>query len=162
MSLNMTARNLVRITALLSVTMLLAPSLSGCGGLSRALGVSKRPPDEFTVVGRAPLVVPPDYNLMPPKKGSDVGAAANMQADPRKMAYQALFPVGRNLPGRMPAISSGDVSSSALGRDPSDTMSGNYILSPDNVPTNDDIYLDHMNTDNQGIGAPPVGEDVKP
>ena len=41
--------------------------LSACGGsVQEALGGGARAPDEFQVVRRAPLVLPPDYNLRPP------------------------------------------------------------------------------------------------
>ncbi len=46
---------------------LLAPLLAGCGdSTKRALGWEKTPPDEFSVMTRAPLVLPPDYDLRPP------------------------------------------------------------------------------------------------
>jgi len=44
--------------------------LSGCGETRRALGYDKTPPDEFTVVSRAPLSQPPDYSLRPPAPGA--------------------------------------------------------------------------------------------
>ena len=43
--------------------------LSGCGSTAKALGMSKVTPDEFRVVTKAPLVVPPDYALRPPNPG---------------------------------------------------------------------------------------------
>ncbi len=43
--------------------------LAGCSSASKALGMSKVTPDEFRVVAKAPLVVPPDYSLRPPKPG---------------------------------------------------------------------------------------------
>ena len=63
---------------LLSFAMLL--TLAGCGGaVSDALGLGRNPPDEFAVVDRAPLSVPPDFDLRPPKPGAtrpqDVTAA---------------------------------------------------------------------------------------
>ena len=42
---------------------------SGCGGFRQAIGVEKVAPDEFRVVTRAPLVLPPDYALRPPRPG---------------------------------------------------------------------------------------------
>ncbi|MEO1015097.1 MAG: DUF3035 domain-containing protein [Pseudomonadota bacterium] len=42
--------------------------LGGCG-FGRAFSDGKNPPDEFAVVTKAPLVVPPDYSLRPPKPG---------------------------------------------------------------------------------------------
>jgi len=46
-----------------------AVGLSGCGGMNKALGLSKVTPDEFRIVTKAPLVVPPDYSLRPPAPG---------------------------------------------------------------------------------------------
>jgi hypothetical protein len=46
--------------------------LGGCakGTVQDALGMSKRSPDEFAVVRRAPLIIPPDYDLRPPDPGA--------------------------------------------------------------------------------------------
>jgi hypothetical protein len=46
-----------------------AAGLGGCSTASKALGMSKVTPDEFRVVTKAPLVVPPDYGLRPPAPG---------------------------------------------------------------------------------------------
>lgn len=43
---------------------------TGCSGLSRALGSGKNSPDEFAVVTKAPLVIPPDFSLRPPRPGA--------------------------------------------------------------------------------------------
>lgn len=43
--------------------------LAGCQSTQQALGLSKVTPDEFRVVTKAPLVVPPDYALRPPAPG---------------------------------------------------------------------------------------------
>jgi len=43
---------------------------AGCGsGFRQAIGVEKVAPDEFRVVTRAPLTLPPDYALRPPRPG---------------------------------------------------------------------------------------------
>ena len=43
------------------------PLLTACGeDAKRSLGWEKTPPDEFSVLTRAPLVQPPDYDLRPP------------------------------------------------------------------------------------------------
>ena len=44
-------------------------SLAGCQSTRNALGITKVVPDEFRVVTKAPLVVPPDYSLRPPAPG---------------------------------------------------------------------------------------------
>jgi hypothetical protein len=46
-----------------------AAGLGGCHSTSRALGLSKVTPDEFRVVTKAPLVIPPDFALRPPAPG---------------------------------------------------------------------------------------------
>jgi len=43
--------------------------LAGCESAQQALGMTKVTPDEFRVVTKAPLVVPPDYALRPPAPG---------------------------------------------------------------------------------------------
>lgn len=49
--------------------LLAAFGLAGCQSTAKALGMSKVTPDEFRVVTKAPLVVPPDYALRPPAPG---------------------------------------------------------------------------------------------
>jgi hypothetical protein len=44
--------------------------LSACDSAKQALGMGKNPPDEFQVVTHAPLSMPPDFNLVPPKPGA--------------------------------------------------------------------------------------------
>ena len=41
-------------------------AVSACGGFREQLGLEKQSPDEFRVVSRAPLTLPPDYSLRPP------------------------------------------------------------------------------------------------
>jgi len=62
----MKASAIVRTIALCAV---LAALTSGCAGFGRAVGGGKNPPDEFAVTTKAPLVVPPDYALRPPRPG---------------------------------------------------------------------------------------------
>jgi len=46
--------------------------LAGCdgGGLSRTFGLTRDAPDEFLVTTRAPLSMPPDFALRPPRPGA--------------------------------------------------------------------------------------------
>ena len=63
-------QNVLRV---FSVTVLVAMT-AGCGSVKDELGLEKKAPDEFTVVRNAPLSLPPNYNLRPPKPGeSGVG-----------------------------------------------------------------------------------------
>lgn len=70
----MTKKNLA---AVLALPLLLA----ACGG-------SRITPDEFEVVGRAPLTVPPESTLAPPRPGEPRA----QRIDPGRQAFEALFP----------------------------------------------------------------------
>ena len=58
-----------RLTAL-SVIAILSVGLAACDSARETLGLNKRAPDEFAVVPRAPLVLPPNYDLRPPEPGA--------------------------------------------------------------------------------------------
>lgn len=49
--------------------------LAGCQSVKQELGVGRNSPDEFTVVKRAPLTLPPDYSLRVPSTGTAPAAA---------------------------------------------------------------------------------------
>jgi len=57
--------------------------VAGCAGGGP---FSRSRPDEFAVARNAPLVIPPDFALTPPRPGE-----ADSGADPRAQALQALF-----------------------------------------------------------------------
>jgi hypothetical protein len=81
--------------------LLLAGALSGCSGsVGETLGVGRRAPDEFQVVRRAPLVLPPDYALRPPQPGAE----PSQQQDTSAQA-QALL-TGRPRPAAGPTAQS--------------------------------------------------------
>jgi hypothetical protein len=61
--------------------------LSGCDSLRNAAGLTKKSPDEFAVTTKAPLVIPPDFNLRPPLPG----APPSNTRDPSTNAEMALF-----------------------------------------------------------------------
>jgi hypothetical protein len=65
----------------------LALSLIGCESIREAAGITKEPPDEFAVVTKSPLVIPPDFALRPPKPG----ASPTNQTSPTVAAQSALF-----------------------------------------------------------------------
>jgi hypothetical protein len=52
--------------ALFGLTALLA----GCSDITDTLGLGRNPPDEFAVVDRPPLALPPDFDLRPPQPGA--------------------------------------------------------------------------------------------
>jgi hypothetical protein len=68
-----TNRPTARLSAprLLAMAALLAPvALSACTDVKRSLGYEKQAPDEFQVVSRAPLAMPPEFSLRPPQPGA--------------------------------------------------------------------------------------------
>lgn len=69
-----------------------ALTVAACGG-------GRNTPDEFAVSRQAPLVIPPDYALTPPKPGSP----RPLVADSQTQAMQALFGEGVALPPKSPA-----------------------------------------------------------
>ena len=42
---------------------------TGCTSISKGLGLRQSAPNEFNILTKAPLVVPPEYNLRPPQAG---------------------------------------------------------------------------------------------
>ena len=88
-----------RLLAFLCLTAALA--LSGCGELRRSMGYDKSTPDEFQVVERAPLALPPDFSLRPP----DPGAPRPQESSMRDQARTAL--VGQQ--GTRPQLTAGSL-----------------------------------------------------
>ena len=63
-----------------------AAGLAGCHSASAAFGLTKITPDEFRVVTKAPLTLPPDYSLRPPAPGEP----RPQELQPESAARQAL------------------------------------------------------------------------
>ena len=62
-------------------------SLGACSSAKEQLGLTKSSPDEFAVVKRAPLSMPPDYSLRPPTPG----APRPQEQSPQEAARQTVF-----------------------------------------------------------------------
>ena len=61
--------------------------LAACSGFNEQLGLTKQSPDEFRVVSRAPLTLPPDYALRPPAPGTP----RPQEGTPTQQAERAVF-----------------------------------------------------------------------
>lgn len=84
--------------SVLFALMLGALTLGGCESFYKAIGMEKTIPDEFTVTEGAPLAIPPDYALRPPRPG----AAPTQEVSPTDQAKQTIFRAGdqtADLPG---------------------------------------------------------------
>ena len=60
--------------------------LSGCESFRKTLGIDRDPPDEFAVMARAPLSVPPGFDQLPPPGETPAGM------NPEEDTYGALDP----------------------------------------------------------------------
>jgi hypothetical protein len=78
--------------ALGSSTLLLA----GCNDFRQAIGLDRVGPDEFAVESRAPLTIPPDYDLRPPQ----AGAARPQEVSAAEKARKAIDTAGPGEPGK--------------------------------------------------------------
>lgn len=90
--------------ALALVAAAFLPLLAACGqDSSRALGFTRDAPDEFTVVTRAPLSMPPVLGQLPPPRqpGGDA-------ADPRGAAMLALAPGAARGDGQRGPMTAGE------------------------------------------------------
>ena len=72
------------------LAVLAAGALAGCQDFMVAIGKEKVVPDEFAVVSRAPLAIPPDFSLRPPR----IGAARPQEQAPVDQARQTVFRAG--------------------------------------------------------------------
>jgi hypothetical protein len=70
--------------------------LSGCGDFRRAIGMDRSGPDEFAVESRAPLTMPPDYELRPPQPG----ATRPQEVTAADRARKAIDAAGPGEPGK--------------------------------------------------------------
>jgi hypothetical protein len=78
----------------------LAASVSACGEARRQIGLDKAPPDEFAVVNRAPLSMPPDYSLRPPQPG----ATRPQEGSTTEQARQAILGGRTQLKATQPLV----------------------------------------------------------
>jgi hypothetical protein len=96
--------------------------VGGCaqGSVQDALGMSKRAPDEFAVVKRAPLIVPPDFELRPPDPGAprpNIGRTSDQARVALTRSPAVPDPTAQMLAGATPPTISGSVPASAIADD---------------------------------------------
>jgi hypothetical protein len=76
------ARGLLTAAAVIAIA-----GTAGCGNFRESLGLNKNPPDEFRVVSREPLTVPPDFELRAPEAGGE----QTTRRSAREQAEQTVF-----------------------------------------------------------------------
>ena len=88
------------------VAALCAIALSGCSSIRDLAGLQKKSPDEFAVTTKAPLVIPPDFNLRPPMPGAPpampipAGVATRIAAAPTIINQDEFLGVAGGNDGR--------------------------------------------------------------
>jgi hypothetical protein len=95
----------------IGLVMLTLLPIVGCarGTVQDALGMGKRSPDEFAVVKRAPLIVPPDFDLRPPEPGAprpNVGSTADQARVALTGSRPEPSPAAQILAGTPPSMAS--------------------------------------------------------
>lgn len=80
-------------------------AMSGCGDARKAMGFDKSTPDEFKIVNRAPLSLPPDYALRPPQPGA---SRPQEQTVPEQARQVLLGASGGQRPAAPPGASAGE------------------------------------------------------
>jgi hypothetical protein len=99
-----TLQRYLRLAAVLSLLPLAACSDS----LTRTIGLTRDAPDEFTVTTRAPLSMPPDFSLRPPRPGASrpQELSERAQAEATLSPTTALgSPAAANSPGQQALVS---------------------------------------------------------
>jgi hypothetical protein len=91
-------------------------ALGGCSDLSKALGLVKAPPDEFAVVASAPLALPPDYGLRPPRSTSDKPLGETQTDKARKAVFRIPDGKATETPGVDPTSSASPGEQALLGK----------------------------------------------
>lgn len=91
-----------------AASLLLAVALlGGCGDTRKMLGLDKNVPDEFKIVSRAPLSLPPDYALRPPQPGA-------VRPQERTIPERALAAVTGTSAAQLPSTSTVSTGETAL------------------------------------------------
>jgi hypothetical protein len=86
-------RGLVTVSALCLTGPLL---IAGCTDFKRSIGLEPTLPDEFAVESRAPLTIPPDFDLRPPQPG----ATRPQEKSADQQAKQVIEQAGPGEPGK--------------------------------------------------------------
>jgi hypothetical protein len=103
------AQGVIRTGLVLALAASLAACSTGSGdparqGLLRTIGLRQPPPDEFLVVERKPIVIPPDLTDLPPPDPDGIN-----RTDPQPQADVAALLAGAAAPATSAAPSVGEI-----------------------------------------------------
>jgi hypothetical protein len=83
-------------TAVIALGLAGAALIAGCTDFKKAIGLEPTLPDEFAVESRAPLTIPPDFELRPPQPG----ASRPQEKSADQQAKQVIEQAGPGEPGK--------------------------------------------------------------
>src|ERR1700751_1747437 len=83
-------------TALITLGLAGVSLIAGCTDFKRSIGLEPTLPDEFAVESRAPLTIPPDFDLRPPQPG----ASRPQEKSSDQQAKQTIEQAGPGEPGK--------------------------------------------------------------
>jgi Protein of unknown function (DUF3035) len=78
-----------RLSIVIVASAALSLALSGCSDVKTAFGLQKDVPNEFDVVDNAPLAIPPDFNLRPPRPGAPPTQQVSSTTEARETIFRA-------------------------------------------------------------------------
>ena len=126
-------------------------ALSGCGSVSTMLGLDRMGPDEFAVESRAPLLIPPDFDLRPPQPG----AARPNEVTAAERARRVIDTAGPGEPGKQ---ASSTLRASSDGLSPA---SGSQ-LDPNRQVQDNSVASRLLGTGDSAPGATTVSRETTP
>jgi hypothetical protein len=100
-----------------------ASLLSGCAGFKQAIGLEPTSPDEFAVESRAPLTIPPDFDLRPPQPG----APRPQEKTAASRARQVIDAAGPGKPGDQASAGLRVAQGLGVGPDPNQELGDNSL-----------------------------------
>jgi hypothetical protein len=113
-----------RVTAYAAACLVVAAALQGCSNFKKDIGLEPTMPDEFAVQSRAPLSLPPDYDLRPPKPGTP----RPQEKTAAQQARNAFEQAGPGQPG-----SQATANLNELGAPPGGGADPNAQIAPDSL-----------------------------
>lgn len=118
----------MRFLTLMSLSAALAVTAACSSGGSRA-GI----PDEFRVVKKPPLTVPPEYSLRPPTAGTVVPAEVSAAQAEQAVAFGEQVGTGASQAERVMVAKAGAIAVSAVIRDLVDYEEAGVLRKPDRI-----------------------------
>ena len=106
-----------RLPMIASALIVAAGLVSGCAEVRDAAGLAKKSPDEFQVMARPPLSLPPNFTLMPPMPGAPrpQSGSADQQAKAKILGRALQNTATKPAPAHLSAGESALYSALALG-----------------------------------------------